>query len=45
MSFVLSMSMLLLGIINGKDALFIASSIFAVASAIESFAYKYFKNK
>lgn len=28
-----------------RDALFVASGLFAIAGAIDSFAYKYFKNK
>lgn len=35
----------LIGAFDNRDILFIASSLFAIAGSIESFTYRYFKNK
>ena len=34
-----------MGFLTDKNAFFITSGLFAIAAAIESFTYKYFKNK
>ena len=35
----------IMGFLADRDAFFVASGLFAIAAAIESFTYKYFKNK
>ena len=45
MSLLMSIVMLVLALLDNRDALFIASGLFAISSSIEYAAYKYSKNK
>lgn len=40
----LSIVLLIVGLFTNDDALLITSGLFAVASTIDAFRYKYFKN-
>lgn len=41
----ISMALLLAGLFTRNEALVIASGLFAIASSISGFSYKYFKDK
>lgn len=45
MFFIMCILTFLIGAFGNRDILFIASSLFAIAGSIESFSYRYFKNK
>lgn len=41
----ISLVLLIVGLITVNDSLIIASGLFGIASSIDTFGFKYFKNK
>lgn len=42
---IISLFLLILGVLDENDMMILAAGLFAIAGSIDTFRYKYFKNK